>query len=330
MKTLIVSFVVPQWFQNLTQEAQDKYLEDHHNSKLAKNFHKAKESSEGKEENKKSLTVNDKKNAQDILEKKGSPSDFRGPDAVDQSISGKPRLERRIVSRIDKLAKDAKAAIDAGKPVPDYDLCKISIPGTNLFCGKNKGIPRKEMPQLKGKPVAGSWADKNLPKNKDGEVDSEDAFKKMLADKGHKIKKEKVDVAPIKATQSQMVGAKIAGMFQALKKNPKNPGITAPIYISKDGYVLDGHHRWAALVMLDMADGLKDPITMEVERVDIGIEELVKLTNNFADEIGIAQKAGKAKEHSSIDSDIDLEGYTGCCGKETSGYKLVRASTYKK
>jgi hypothetical protein len=39
------------------------------------------------------------------------------------------------------------------------------------------------MPQFKGTPSKGSVADK-LPKDKDGEVDTEEFFKKMLAKQG--------------------------------------------------------------------------------------------------------------------------------------------------
>jgi hypothetical protein len=45
-----------------------------------------------------------------------------------------------------------------------YDLCKVSVKGTNLFCGGNKGIPRDAMPQAKGEVVKGSKAEKLLAK----------------------------------------------------------------------------------------------------------------------------------------------------------------------
>ena len=145
---------------------------------------------------------------------------------------------------LEQAIAEAKAN---GEKAPNFNLCDITIPGTNLYCGGNKGIPREQMPQFKGKPQPGSIAD-GLPKDKDGEVDTEAMFKKMLEDKGIKVSEPtQVPADQLKATQTELVGSKVAGMSKALDTDPNNPGITAPIYISSDGYVLDGHHRWAAV-----------------------------------------------------------------------------------
>jgi len=283
-----VAFQIPDWFKDLPKASQDKYLEEHPNSKLAKTF-KAKQ-------NKPADTSK-------------SPTNFKGPANKKTAMGDDPRKERKVVSMMDKLAKMAADAKAQGTAAPNYDLCKISIPGTNLFCKGNKGIPRKDMPQLKGKPTPGSWADKNLEKDKNGEVDGEDAFKAFLKQSNIKLEPEEVDVAQLKATQTELVGPKVAGMLQALKKDPNHPAITAPIFVSKDGYVLDGHHRWASMVGLNMADGKTDPVKMKTIKVDMNIEDLVKATNDFASKIGVAQKAAKTtKEGASLD------GYKGCCG----------------
>lgn len=315
MKTLVTAYSAPEWFKKMSKDQQKTYLEDHPNSKIAKSVGNSEGTGPNKAPAKKAAgKIKTGAPAQDILEKKGSPTKFKGPRSVGDSVSGKPKVERKVVSRLDKLAQAAKAAKEAGKEAPDYDLCQVSIPGTNLFCSENKGIPRKEMPQLKGTPTENSWADTNLPKDKNGEVDAEGAFKAMLKRKKVKTNETVVDAASLKATQSQLVGAKIAGMFQALKKEPNHPGITAPIYVSKDGYILDGHHRWAAMVALDMADGLKESVQMPVIQVDMDIESLVKATNDFASEIGIAQKAGKVKEKASCSD----------CGTPTERVASVR------
>lgn len=299
------------WFENLTREEQDKYVEQHPNSKYAK----ARKNKKGK-----GSSSND---AKDKLSKKGSPTNYRGPSDKKNSMTGNPKKERKIVTKLDKLAALSRKAAAEGKEAPDYDLCQVSIPGTNLFCSSNKGIPRKEMPQLKGKPVDGSWGAKNLAKNDKGEIDGEAAFKKHLESKGVKMSKGSVPASELKATQNQLVGAKIAGMLQALKKDPKHEGITAPIFVSKDGYILDGHHRWAAMVGLDMADGVKDPVKMDVVKVDMSIEDLVDETNKFSNKLGIAQKAGKVKEQSNSYTDDDCDD----CGfnfKEVSSVKNKR------
>jgi len=305
-----VAFQVPEWFKEMTPEMQKDYLKKHPNSKLAKRFGKKLETEvkenpfkveenpkakKKKVEKEKPNTVPTGKDAVDILEKEGSPTNFKGPKTSKDSLSDNPVKERQIVTFLKRLADLSTDAKKKGKAAPNYDLCQVSIPGTNLFCRGNKGIERQDMPQLKGKPVPGSWGDKNLEKDSKGEVDGEASFKKMLKEEGVQLKNKRVDAAKLRATQKELVGSKVAGMLEALKKDPKNAGITAPIFVSKDGYVLDGHHRWAAMVGLSMADGLPNPVKMDIIEVDLDIKALVKMTNDFAEEIGIAQKKAQAR-----------------------------------
>lgn len=216
------------------------------------------------------------------------------------AISNSAKNDERITKLLRGINEKVKQAKQTGEKIPDYDLCKISIPGTNLFCQQSKNIPRKEMPQLKGVPEKGSWGDKNLKKDAKGEVNGEEVFKKFLKKKGVKLEKKNMDVTKLKATQNQLVGAKIAGMLDALaNKSPEETkGIREPIFVSKDGYILDGHHRWAAMVGLDIADGNGPPVDMDVVQVDMGIEDLVNETNKFAEKIGIKPKAASAVKES--------------------------------
>ncbi len=213
-------------------------------------------------------------------------------------LSGRPLSKvpseqlQQVATRIDDLAKMGEEAKAKGEKAPNFNLCQVAIPGTNLFCGDNKGIPRAEMPQFKGTPRAGSPADK-LPKDKDGEVDTEEFFKQMLEKDGIKVS-EPTTVPPdrLKATQSELVGVKVAGMSKVLadKNHPAYGKITAPIYVSRDGYVLDGHHRWAAVVAHN-ASNPNDQIEMQVRVIDDDIEPLVQKSNKFAEDIGIRAKA---------------------------------------
>jgi hypothetical protein len=201
---------------------------------------------------------------------------------------------QKVATKIDDLARMGKEAKAKGEKAPNYNLCQVSIPGTNLYCGGNKGIPRAEMPQFKGTPEPGSPAEK-LPKDpKTGEVDTEEFFKEMLQKDGVKVS-EPTPVPPdrLKSTQSELVGVKVAGMSEVIDAGPDHPAygaITAPIYVSNDGYVLDGHHRWAAVVAHNAKNPNK-PIPMNVRVIDEPIEPLVKRSNKFAEEIGIKPKA---------------------------------------
>lgn len=216
-----------------------------------------------------------------------------GLDSSKKGLEDVSPLERSQISTIvDKLAELGKQAKEKGEKAPNFNLCQVSITGTNLYCDDNKGIPRSEMPQFKGTPQPGSPADK-LPKDENGEADTEEFFKQMLNKKGIKVS-EPVAVSPdrLKATQSELVGVKVAGMSKVLD-NPDHPAygkITAPIYVSNDGYVLDGHHRWAAVVAHNAANPDK-AIPMNVRVIDEPIVPLVKRSNKFAEDMGIRAKA---------------------------------------
>ena len=216
-----------------------------------------------------------------------------GMDTSSKSLSQVTPVERQQISTIiDKLAELGNQAKEKGEKAPNFNLCQVSIPGTNLYCDGNKGIPREDMPQFKGTPEPGSVADK-LPKDSSGEADTEEFFKKMLENNGIKVS-EPIAVPPdrLKATQSELVGVKVAGMSKVLadKNHPAYGKITAPIYVSNDGYVLDGHHRWAAVVAHN-ASNPKNQIPMNIRVIDEPIIPLVKRSNKFAEEIGIRAKA---------------------------------------
>ena len=207
-------------------------------------------------------------------------------------LSAVEPIERQQISTIiDKLADLGKQAKEKGEKAPNFNLCQVTVPGTNLYCDGNKGIPREDMPQFKGTPEPGSPADK-LPKDENGEADTEEFFKQMLEKDGISVSEPaSVPADRLKATQSELVGVKVAGMSKVLA-DPNHPAyekITAPIYVSNDGYVLDGHHRWAAVVAHNAANPDKQ-IPMNVRVIDEPIVPLVKRSNAFAEAIGIRAK----------------------------------------
>jgi hypothetical protein len=195
------------------------------------------------------------------------------------------------ISKVSKMIDDAKAK---GEPAPNINLCDITIPGTNLYCDDNKGIPREEMPQFKGKAVEGSRA-AGMETDKDGEVDTEPVFREMLKQKNIKVLQTEVPADKLKATQKDLVGEKVIGMMGALEKDPNHPKITAPIYVSRDGYVIDGHHRWAAIVAHN-AKHPDNPIPMKTTVIDMDIKDAIPMANKFAEDMGIAAKKADAKD----------------------------------
>jgi hypothetical protein len=222
------------------------------------------------------------------------------PSADKKTFSGKsdinklsPNVQRKISMKIDELDKLAKEAKQKGTEAPNYNLCKITVKGTNLYCDNNLGIPRAEMPQFKGKPQPNTPASK-MKADANGEVDTEAVFKEMLKKKGIKTAETEIPSDALKATQSELVGTKVAGMAKALEKDPNNPGITAPIYVSRDGYVIDGHHRWAAVTSNAIANG--KPAKMKVIVIDDDAKNIIPMANKFAQDIGVSSKKADANQ----------------------------------
>ena len=56
-----------------------------------------------------------------------------------------PRQVATLITRLGEIAKDMVAK---GEKAPVFNLCDVTVKGTNLFCVESKGIPRVEMPQL--------------------------------------------------------------------------------------------------------------------------------------------------------------------------------------
>jgi hypothetical protein len=112
------------------------------------------------------------------------------------------------------------------------------------------------------------------------------------------------NVSDLKATQNELKPANVAFMVDVLMRAKPPPHkdkqaaddwalsekLREPIIVSKDGYILDGHHRWAALVALDIANGGSGDIEMMVKEVDAGAEELVEKTNEFTRDQGLQTK----------------------------------------
>jgi len=216
----------------------------------------------------------------------GGESDI--PDGIDKEDLDKFNTD---ISKVQQIVADAKAK---GEKAPNINLCQITVPGTNLYCDDNLGIPRAEMPQFKGKAIEGSRA-ANMPVDASGEVDTEPVFKEMLKEKGITVSQTEVPADKLKATQSELVGAKVVGMMGALEENPEHEKITAPIYVSRDGYVIDGHHRWAAIAAYNAAHP-DSQIPMKVQVIDMDIKDAIPMCNKFAEDMGIAAKKADANK----------------------------------
>jgi len=98
---------------------------------------------------------------------------------------------------------------------------------SHKHCNNNLGIARYNMPQVK--PV---------------DIDNISKKYNINSSKYTITKKKKIQFDDIKPTQREAQGMKIDGMAETLSNNVSLGD--SPIYVSNDGYVIDGHHRYFA------------------------------------------------------------------------------------
>lgn len=136
----------------------------------------------------------------------------------------------------------------------------INLCRKTKICKHNLGIPRSKMPQI--------------------EDDSIRDFLKYIK-KSHSIKKQRFPVSKLKATQNQLSLKAIRKKQKKIKQGNYN---TSPILISKDNYILDGHHRWASLRDCEMNPkncNTNRKFKIKVFKIDSPIKPLLKKTKKF-------------------------------------------------
>lgn len=130
------------------------------------------------------------------------------------------------------------------------DFCKVQP----AACKNNLGIPRAKMPQIQRAKTP--------------------EFLAELKAKGVKVTQGKARVGDLRATQREINAKKVAGMIEAKQAGKFDPA-KAPVVVSNDQHILDGHHRWAALVVMDPSSKIP------VRRVDLPMRELLRRAHSF-------------------------------------------------
>lgn len=144
-----------------------------------------------------------------------------------------------------------------------YDISKIptdildkiideEIEAVSSILKENLGILRRDMPQV----------DSNNLKN------AIDLVKRSAG-----VKHEMVSVGILKKTQKNMIPAKVA----AIANKTTNPTKIKPVIISSDNHIVDGHHRWAA-VLQKYGQDQKIP----VYRIDKPIKDALHIYTSVA------------------------------------------------
>lgn len=116
----------------------------------------------------------------------------------------------------------------------------------------NLGIERKDMPQI--------------------DDDVVDGFLQWVRKQGIVIERGMYPASKLKATQKEINVEKVKDMVAG---DNYEDLVTKPFIVSRDGYLMDGHHRWAALVTVDPES------SAHVFKIGLPIRELLALANMF-------------------------------------------------
>jgi hypothetical protein len=190
-------------------------------------------------------------------------------------VTGSKALDEIIINSLIKLEREVRQDKDPSVE----DLCKT--PAGLYFCRENLGIVRSKMPQLQGE-VFRRYSDVRK-------------FLDTLINRDVKIEEDLIEVCKIRPTQSELLTKKVLEKLETLERargdlEAKKHGgrltkkffaflmeMLQPIIISKDYYILDGHHRWAALLSWDFIDKVDKPIKIHVKKIDLPMADLYVL-----------------------------------------------------
>jgi len=186
------------------------------------------------------------------------------------------------------FAEEVSKNISEGADRIQKDFCKLP----QEFCRDNLGVSRIDMPVIEPSQMEdfkSRLADGLLNIKKPPATGK--ATKDYLDGKGDKVKitNKKMPVTQLKATQKEINASKAQGMADAAKLGKFDPS-KATILVSKDGYILDGHHRWAALQIMAKDPDIKEVPKMNVVQVDLPVKKLLQVANAYTDAVGNARK----------------------------------------
>lgn len=274
-----------------TQKGLDTYLKEHPNADKSKHSIKKDEKKPKGEKGSPKKDVGFKVDDKQLEARRPSLSDDLkeyGDDTTEKDL--KPEHREAIKEyNLEVVGHDAAQAVDIARKIKDgikkgADICKMNP----AVCEGNKGLTRDKMPQIEGDKTVKQMLE---AVKKDGTPDSEarakgkamvqagadpDSNKTIMQtmidhfeQNGVKTVQRKAPVGMLKATQSEIKAEKTYGMADAYLKGKFN-NIGDSVVVSRDGHILDGHHRWAAMLTVDPSR------EMNVKVIDMDMDDLLK------------------------------------------------------
>jgi hypothetical protein len=207
--------------------------------------------------------------------------------AIDLLLEGKHvRLEQE--SQVGTLLSQLRSELQSkGEDLSDLDLCQVSVTGTNLFCGDHIGKPRIAMPQMAGPAIPGSIASEHIDPNF-GEANVGPLFVDFLVGKGVRVERTTILASELRASQMELIGPKVLGISLAVEDGTLPP---SPIFVTRDSYILDGHHRWAGTIASDLiTDNDLGDLSLDVFRIDMPVSEILPIAEQWTTDIGMVKQ----------------------------------------
>lgn len=204
---------------------------------------------------------------------------------VEKHLQGKHDQQRHAPGYADKIAEGiingehpSVMPLDVGFLMGEFakrtdhpDLTELKVNGTMLYGDEGMGIARKDMPQV--------------PAERRGEFLSE------LQGEGVSIEEESIDPKTLKPIQKEVSAARSGAIYNRYKEEGGIP-TEQRILISKDGFVIDGHHTWGAAV----AFSFDNPnATLPVYRIGLTAKEALDRSLEWTKAQGIEGQAIDAK-----------------------------------
>jgi hypothetical protein len=186
----------------------------------------------------------------------------------------KPDASGTVEQRAEKLAngeriqvtqKEAKQIMDImSKREDNPDLTNMHVENTRLYDEDNLGIPRNKMPQVPS--------------------DTKAVYITEMEKRGARVVRGVADPAKLHPIQAEMSASKVGLIMKKLREKGTATDDGGRIIISKDNYVIDGHHRWAAAAMLTFEG---TPVKLPVIKVDMNHKDLIDATLAWNEATGI-------------------------------------------
>jgi hypothetical protein len=169
----------------------------------------------------------------------------RTPDAADQAPpltdpkAAEVALRSKMYVHIDPAVIGSAAEVMAGAGMkPGTYNMSLLRPVGNETMFQGVGLPRGASREYEESGGKSGWP--GMP-----QIDDVDGYEADLISRGVGVERKSVDPMTLKATQSQLDMAKAGGIAKA-GNHRVPPG--KRVLVSEDGYVIDGHHRYAAAI----------------------------------------------------------------------------------